>query len=103
MTEPQPSYSAYREASFGHGILDIKNRTHAYFGWNRNQDGYVVEADSIWLLNRYWSPSERSSVDIQHTAVERIKSMSLEHLNPSLPISLSLYPNSFDHIRIKHL
>jgi hypothetical protein len=43
MTEPQPSYSAYREASFGHGILDIKNRTHAYYGWNRNQDGYAVE------------------------------------------------------------
>lgn len=62
MTEPQPSYSAYREASFGHGILDIKNRTHMYFGWHRNQDGYAVEADSVWLLNRYWNPSERSSV-----------------------------------------
>ncbi|KAK2446448.1 purple acid phosphatase [Trifolium repens] len=58
MTEPQPSYSAYREASFGHGILDIKNRTHAYFGWNRNQDGYAVESDSIWLHNRYWSNPE---------------------------------------------
>ncbi|KAK7825122.1 purple acid phosphatase 2 [Quercus suber] len=62
MTEPQPSYSAYREASFGHGILDIKNRTHMYFGWHRNQDGYAVEADSVWLLNRYWISSERSSV-----------------------------------------
>lgn len=62
MTEPQPSYSAYREASFGHGILDIKNRTHMYFGWHRNQDGYAVEADSVWLLNRYWNPSESSSV-----------------------------------------
>ncbi|KAG7971798.1 hypothetical protein I3843_07G152800 [Carya illinoinensis] len=62
MTEPQPSYSAYREASFGHGILDIKNRTHAYFGWHRNQDGYAVEADSVWLTNRYWYPSETSSV-----------------------------------------
>ncbi|GAU34927.1 hypothetical protein TSUD_312580, partial [Trifolium subterraneum] len=59
MTEPQPSYSAYREASFGHGILDIKNRTHAYFSWNRNQDGYAMESDSIWLHNRYWShPAE---------------------------------------------
>lgn len=62
MTEPQPSYSAYREASFGHGILDIKNRTHAYFGWHRNQDGYAVEADSVWLANRYWYPSETSFV-----------------------------------------
>ncbi|KAK9216772.1 hypothetical protein WN944_008783 [Citrus x changshan-huyou] len=57
MTEPQPRYSAYREASFGHGILDVKNRTHAYFGWHRNQDDYAVEADSVWLHNRYWKPS----------------------------------------------
>ncbi|TXG52152.1 hypothetical protein EZV62_021321 [Acer yangbiense] len=62
MTEPQPSYSAYREASFGHGILDIKNRTHAYFSWHRNQDGFAVEADSVWLLNRYWNSLEESSV-----------------------------------------
>ncbi|CAL1355753.1 unnamed protein product [Linum trigynum] len=60
MMEPQPAYSAFREPSFGHGILDIKNRTHAYFGWHRNQDGYAVEADSLWLLNRYWKPLAES-------------------------------------------
>ncbi|WCJ35264.1 Purple acid phosphatase [Euphorbia peplus] len=54
MTEPQPSYSAFREASFGHGLLDIKNRSHAFFSWNRNEDGYAVEADAVWLINRYW-------------------------------------------------
>ncbi|GAB2291777.1 prolyl aminopeptidase [Dionaea muscipula] len=54
MTEPQPSYSAYREASFGHAVFDIKNRTHAYFSWHRNQDGYAVEADRMWFFNRYW-------------------------------------------------
>ncbi|GFP95161.1 purple acid phosphatase 2 [Phtheirospermum japonicum] len=54
MTEPQPSYSAYREASFGHGIFDIKNRSHAYFGWHRNQDGFAVVGDSLWFLNRFW-------------------------------------------------
>ncbi|KAH7524147.1 purple acid phosphatase 2 [Ziziphus jujuba] len=62
MTEPQPSYSAYREASFGHGIFDIKNRTHAYFSWHRNQDGYAVEADSLWFHNRYWKRFQESSV-----------------------------------------
>ncbi|XP_010061253.2 purple acid phosphatase [Eucalyptus grandis] len=62
MTEPQPHYSAFREASFGHGILDIKNRTHAYFGWHRNEDGYAVEADSVWLYNRYWNSFEEPSV-----------------------------------------
>ncbi|XP_043712889.1 purple acid phosphatase 2-like isoform X1 [Telopea speciosissima] len=60
MTEPQPNYSAYREASFGHAIFDIKNRTHAYFNWHRNQDGYAVEADSLWFYNRYWNPVEES-------------------------------------------
>lgn len=59
MTEPQPSYSAYREACFGHGTFDIKNKTHAYFSWHRNQDDYAVEADSLWFLNRYWESSQQ--------------------------------------------
>ena len=60
MTEPQPAYSAYREASFGHAIFDIMNRTHAYFSWSRNQDGYAVEADTHWFLNRHWHPVDES-------------------------------------------
>ncbi|KAJ7569037.1 hypothetical protein O6H91_01G058800 [Diphasiastrum complanatum] len=52
-TEPQPEYSAYREASFGHAILEIKNRTHAYYYWHRNQDGKPAVGDSYWLLNRF--------------------------------------------------
>lgn len=54
MTEPEPSYSAFREARYGHGILDIKNRTHAYLTSHRNQDGEPVVADSVWLHNRCW-------------------------------------------------
>ncbi|OWM80295.1 purple acid phosphatase 2-like isoform X1 [Punica granatum] len=61
MTEPQPKYSAYREASFGHAIFDIKNRTHAHYSWHRNQDGYAVEADSLWFYNRFWHPIADSS------------------------------------------
>ncbi|KAJ4714289.1 Purple acid phosphatase [Melia azedarach] len=59
--EPQPSYSAYREASFGHAILEIKNRTHALFTWHRNQDNEPVAADSKWLFNRHWYPEEEDS------------------------------------------
>uniref|UniRef100_A0A2P2JKI4 Purple acid phosphatase n=2 Tax=Rhizophora mucronata TaxID=61149 RepID=A0A2P2JKI4_RHIMU len=62
MTEPQPSYSAFREASFGHGMFDIRNRTHAHFSWHRNQDGTSVEADSVWLTNRFWKSPEEYSV-----------------------------------------
>ncbi|RZS02938.1 hypothetical protein BHM03_00033048 [Ensete ventricosum] len=54
MSEPQPSYSAFREASFGHAVFEIKNRTHAYYSWHRNQDGDAVAADSMWFYNRYW-------------------------------------------------
>ncbi|XP_065868055.1 purple acid phosphatase 2 [Euphorbia lathyris] len=61
MTEPQPSYSAYREASFGHAMFDIKNRTHAYYSWHRNQDGYAVEADKMWFFNRHWHPVDDST------------------------------------------
>ncbi|XP_059432421.1 purple acid phosphatase 2-like [Corylus avellana] len=61
MTEPQPNYSAFREPSFGHGMLEIKNRTHAYFAWHRNDDGYAVVADSVWLTNRFWYPTDDSN------------------------------------------
>ncbi|KAJ8767115.1 hypothetical protein K2173_013512 [Erythroxylum novogranatense] len=61
MTEPQPSYSAYREASFGHAIFDIKNQTHAHYSWHRNEDGYAVEADSLWFSNRFWRPVDEST------------------------------------------
>ncbi|WOG84687.1 hypothetical protein DCAR_0103871 [Daucus carota subsp. sativus] len=61
MTDPQPKYSAFREASFGHATLDIKNRTHAYYAWHRNQDGYAVEADRMWFSNRYWHQGEDST------------------------------------------
>ncbi|KAJ4809274.1 Purple acid phosphatase [Rhynchospora pubera] len=60
MTEPQPSYSAFREASFGHAIFDIKNRTHAYYTWHRNQDGNAVSADTMWFTNRYYYPTNDS-------------------------------------------
>uniref|UniRef100_A0A803PFI2 acid phosphatase n=1 Tax=Cannabis sativa TaxID=3483 RepID=A0A803PFI2_CANSA len=60
-TEPQPSYSAYREASFGHAILDIKNRTHAYYTWHRNQDSEAVAADSLWIYNRHYFPVEENT------------------------------------------
>lgn len=66
MTEPQPEYSAYREASFGHAIFDIKNRTHAHYSWHRNQDGVAKEADAIWFFNRYWHPVDDSTTHISH-------------------------------------
>ncbi|KAL8543093.1 hypothetical protein ACS0TY_003831 [Phlomoides rotata] len=61
MTEPQPKYSAFREASFGHATFNIKNSTHAYYSWHRNQDVYAIEADSLWFFNKFWHPIDDST------------------------------------------
>lgn len=53
--DPQPDYSAFREASYGHSMLEIKNRTHALYYWNRNDDGVKVQTDTVVLRNQYWS------------------------------------------------
>ncbi|KAF8763072.1 hypothetical protein HU200_008923 [Digitaria exilis] len=62
LTWPQPAYSAFREYSYGHAVLDIKNRTHAYYAWYRNHDGNKVTADSTWFTNRYHMPNHDDSV-----------------------------------------
>ncbi|KAK4482569.1 hypothetical protein RD792_009729 [Penstemon davidsonii] len=46
----QPEYSAYRETSFGHGILEVKNETHALWTWHRNQDMYNKAGDQIYIV-----------------------------------------------------
>ncbi|KAH7282213.1 hypothetical protein KP509_35G019500 [Ceratopteris richardii] len=60
--QPQPEYSAFREASYGHAILDIKNRTHAHLMWHRNDDGEVSIADEFWIQNQIWMPRKSSDV-----------------------------------------
>ena len=46
----QPEYSAYRESSFGHGILEVKNETHALWRWHRNQDLHATVADEVYIV-----------------------------------------------------
>ncbi|CAL8468194.1 g7733 [Coccomyxa elongata] len=46
----QPNYSAYREPSFGHGILTIFNSTVAQWQWYRNQDNIPVVSDSQYFV-----------------------------------------------------
>ncbi|KAH7546308.1 bifunctional purple acid phosphatase 26 [Ziziphus jujuba] len=57
--DPQPDYSAFREASYGHSTFEIKNRTHAFYHWNRNDDGKKLATDSFLLHNQYWGSSHR--------------------------------------------
>jgi hypothetical protein len=48
--QPQPKWSAYREASFGHGRLHIYNDSHAHFSWHKNAAGETQVSDDIWLV-----------------------------------------------------
>lgn len=48
----QPDYSAFRESSFGHGILEVKNKTHALWTWHRNQDFYEAAGDQIYIVRQ---------------------------------------------------
>ncbi|KAK9156713.1 hypothetical protein Scep_003287 [Stephania cephalantha] len=48
-TSPQPNISSFREASFGHGELDMVNASYALWTWHRNNDDQSVVADSVWL------------------------------------------------------
>jgi len=44
---PQPQWSVMRQASYGHGKVEIVNGTHAYWTWHRIQDGEVIAADHV--------------------------------------------------------
>ncbi|KAL6223837.1 hypothetical protein ACLB2K_002695 [Fragaria x ananassa] len=57
--DPQPQYSAFREASYGHSTLEIHNRTHALYHWNRNDDGKKMATDAFVLHNQYWGTNHR--------------------------------------------
>ncbi|RWW18700.1 hypothetical protein GW17_00017296 [Ensete ventricosum] len=47
----KPEISVFREASFGHGRLEVANATHALWTWNRNDNDESVEADQVWLTS----------------------------------------------------
>ncbi|XP_061371627.1 purple acid phosphatase 15-like isoform X2 [Gastrolobium bilobum] len=48
----QPDYSAFRESSFGYGILEVKNETWALWTWYRNQDSYKQTGDQIYIVRQ---------------------------------------------------
>ncbi|XP_059667461.1 probable purple acid phosphatase 20 isoform X2 [Cornus florida] len=55
--DPQPNISVFREASFGHGQLEVVNATHAQWTWHRNDDDIPVVADSVWLRSLVTDPA----------------------------------------------
>lgn len=43
----QPPWSAYREPSFGHGVLEIKSATAATWTWRKNQAATTAVGDTV--------------------------------------------------------
>lgn len=48
---PQPEWSEFREASFGHGELQIVNSSHAFWTWHRNDDDEPIKSDEVWITS----------------------------------------------------
>ncbi|KAL6595511.1 hypothetical protein ACP70R_047851 [Stipagrostis hirtigluma subsp. patula] len=55
--DPQPAISVFREASFGHGRLEVANATHALWTWHRNDDDEPVVADQVWITSLAANPA----------------------------------------------
>ncbi|KAM7468273.1 hypothetical protein LguiB_015835 [Lonicera macranthoides] len=47
--DPQPKISLFREASFGHGVLEVINGSHALWTWHRNDYDEAVVSDTFSL------------------------------------------------------
>jgi len=50
--EPQPDWSIYRMASYGHGELNVMNETHVLWQWHQNEDLSPVVADEFWIVKK---------------------------------------------------
>ncbi|XP_057718585.1 probable purple acid phosphatase 20 [Arachis stenosperma] len=55
--DPKPDISIFREASFGHGILEVFNASHALWSWHRNDNDEATASDSAWLTTLTSNPA----------------------------------------------
>lgn len=67
----QPSYSAFREPSFGHGTLDLIDGARAEWRWHRNQDDGPESADSVSVVRDPDCKSRRAARLAAHAAAAR--------------------------------
>ncbi|KHN18758.1 Putative purple acid phosphatase 20 [Glycine soja] len=54
---PKPTISIFREASFGHGTLEVFNVSHARWTWHKNDNDEAVISDFVWLTSFSSNPS----------------------------------------------
>ncbi|KAL1352081.1 hypothetical protein AAHE18_06G141000 [Arachis hypogaea] len=55
--DPKPDISIFTEASFGHGILEVFNASHALWSWHRNDNDEATASDSAWLTTLTSNPA----------------------------------------------
>jgi acid phosphatase type 7 len=48
---PQPAWSVFRNASWGHGRWTVLNRTHSEWSWHMNDSPATESEDAVVLLN----------------------------------------------------
>ncbi|PPD96104.1 hypothetical protein GOBAR_DD06891 [Gossypium barbadense] len=58
--DPIAGISVFREASFGHGQLEVVNATDAVWTWHRNDDDVSVVSDTAWLKSLSSNPACKS-------------------------------------------
>jgi len=61
--QPQPEWSAFRQASYGHGELNVVNATHAYWQWYQNADLTPLVPDSYWYVKGSAQQPDASTLD----------------------------------------
>nr|KYP71111.1 putative inactive purple acid phosphatase 20 [Cajanus cajan] len=57
--DPKPEISIFREASFGHGVLEVVNASHALWTWHKNDNDEAVVSDSIWITSFSSNPCKQ--------------------------------------------
>jgi hypothetical protein len=62
---PQPDWSVYRQASYGHGELVVHNETHTLWQWHQNTDLSPTVADEFWVVK---GESNKSGLGSMHSA-----------------------------------
>lgn len=90
--KPSPRWSAFREPSFGMGMLDVVNSTHAVWQWHRNQDGDIIIADSVSIVRSLqWQDPSREVLDLnKQTIVSRLR-YAVKSLHQHVPLISSLF------------
>lgn len=89
----KPAWSREREASFGLGLLDFQNSTHARWEWHRNQDR-TSEVSFYWCDSVQTKPhlmmnsfKSRNSRDQKWSQILRPRSWVLTCSHPTLGAS----------------